>query len=165
MKISEATHIPLGLSCLIVGAGAIWIASDYSYGTVTAMGPGFVPTLVAGMLSALGVLTLALGGRDVADAPRQDEDSVADGMTDARGAFATLRVMVCVVGAIVLFGLCVKPLGLAVTIFLVVLVAGLAHPEARPAALITLALSLSAAACIGFVMLLGLQIGLWPRLG
>ena len=156
MSERDSSYVPLGSACIALGCGAAWIASDYPYGSVTAMGPGFIPTVVAGLLILLGVITLILGGRDVEPVPSNDGAPAASPWT-------VLRAMVCVLGAIVLFAVAIKPLGLGVTLFLVVIVAGLAPPDARPLPLAGLAALLSAAACVLFVVLLGLQIDILPR--
>lgn len=154
----DVTWRPLGISCMVVGVAAIVIAMDYPYGTVTAMGPGFVPTAVAILLIAFGALILFARGGDVpADAPG------AEATPPAFSAEGPWRVIAAISASIVLFGICIKPLGLPITAFLTVLVAGYAHNRARLAALVPFALVLSAAATLMFILFLGLNIGLMPR--
>lgn len=154
----DTTWRPLGIGCILLGAAAMGIATAYPYGTVTAMGPGFVPTAVALLLVLFGGLILAGRGGDV---PAAAEAEAGPPAFSAEGPW---RVIGAITAAIVLFGLAIRPLGLPLTVFGVVMVAGLAHPEARPGPLVLLALLLAAAAALVFVGFLGLSIGLAPRL-
>lgn len=162
---ADRSHIPLGLLCLGVSLAAAWMASGYAYGTVIAMGPGFVPTAVAVLLAILGVIILAGGGRDLKNAGANSGGGVAsDSEPSEHDPVMTARAIGCICGAILLFGLLLKPLGLAATVFAVVLLAGLAHPNVRAVPLMALAAGLTVGACVVFVILLGLNIPLWPRL-
>src|SRR5690606_41689971 len=56
---AEAGH-PLedliaALLFIVIGTGALIIASDYRIGTLHRMGPGLFPIMVGGLLSAIGV--------------------------------------------------------------------------------------------------------------
>ncbi|MCA0423440.1 MAG: tripartite tricarboxylate transporter TctB family protein [Proteobacteria bacterium] len=156
----DRTWLPLGISCIILGLAAIAIARDYPYGSVTAMGPGFIPTAVSILLIFFGALILAGRGRDVPES--------ADGGEIAAPAFSPegpWRAIGSITVSIVLFGMSIKPLGLPITAFLVVLVAGYAHSQMRIWPLLTLAVLLSAAATLVFIGLLGLNIGTLPRVG
>lgn len=153
----------LGAFCIVLGAGAAWIARKYPYGTLLEMGPGFVPTAIALILIFFGVLILVLRGRDANGEERHGPDDA----TAARSPLAVLRgmarVMVFVLGAIVLFGLTLRPLGLAPSTFLLVAVASMAHPEARLVPVFLIATGLTVAACLLFVVLLGLTIPILPQ--
>ena len=46
-----------------IGSVAMLIARDYRYGTALRMGPGYYPTLLGGVLVALGVLIMIKGLR------------------------------------------------------------------------------------------------------
>jgi hypothetical protein len=161
LEYKDPTYKPLGATCVFLGSVTLLIASDYPYGTATAMGPGFVPTAVALILCGLGVSILLARGRDLT-VPENGAEAKAE---HNRPVFspAFLRAGVCIGGAILLFGLAVKPLGLAVTVFLVVLLAGCGHPGARPVLLILLAVGLAVASCVIFVLLLGQEIPIVPR--
>lgn len=151
----DRTWLPLGSACVLIGVAAIAIAARYPYGTVTAMGPGFVPTAVAGLLTLFGVVILLRRGRDVAAAE-------AEG-TPAFAPEGPLRALVCIAGAIVVFGLAIRPLGLPIAVFASSLIASAAHPEARWKGAVALAAFLAVASSLVFVLLLGLSIGLAPK--
>lgn len=162
MEKHDRSWLPLGLSCILIGVAAISIASRYPYGSVTAMGPGFVPTAVAILLVVFGALILVQRGAEIQpEAAPPDDDTRAP----AFAGEGPWRPILCVGAAIVLFGLLIEPAGLLPTIFLVVLAAGLAHPEARALPLLVLAASLAVCSAMIFVLFLGLNIGLLPKFG
>lgn len=154
----DITYRPLGATCIALGLLAIWIASDYPYGTVTAMGPGFIPTAVAAILVLFGSLILLARGKDLSE-------QIEGGGLELAPAepFGFLRAMLSIGAAIVLFGLVVKPLGLGLTVFLTVVVASLGHPGLRLPQALLLALALAVASCLIFVVLLSQSIPMFPR--
>ena len=50
-----------GLMYIVTGAIAIWIARDYPFGSALRMGPGYFPTVLAGMMICFGVAIMAMG--------------------------------------------------------------------------------------------------------
>lgn len=163
MTADDSTWRPLGISCLALAAGTAWIASDYAMGTVTAMGPGFIPLVVSAFLFLMGVLILVARGKDVVQSDDADDGDAPAAELPAMSRLGTLRAIGCIVASIVVFGLAIKPLGLAITTVLVVLIGVYANRAARPLPALLLAVGLSAGACLLFVTLLGLQISLFPR--
>lgn len=157
---TDRTWVPLGAGCIAVGIASIIVSRDYSYGTITAMGPGFVPTAVAALLVLFGAAILVQRGADVATASDDPARDNEDGTGDAR---QVLRPILCIVVAILLFAGLVASLGLLATTFLVVVVAGFAYPKRRIVPLLTLAATLATAAALIFVALLGLNIPLLPK--
>ncbi|WP_011579761.1 MULTISPECIES: tripartite tricarboxylate transporter TctB family protein [Chelativorans] len=150
----------LGFFCIMVGAGAAWIARGYPYGTLTAMGPGFVPTAVAFLLIALGVAILLFDR----SAPGPSQGPEANGAAQPVQVFAgVLRGMFFVLGGIIFFGLSLRSFGLAFSTFVLVIVVSLAQRGARPLPTLLLATAITLGACVVFVLLLGLQIPLFPR--
>jgi hypothetical protein len=165
VTVGDRTWLPLGLSSIALGAAAAFIASGYAMGTVTAMGPGFIPMGVSLFLIAMGGLVIVARGRDVAEDGAADEKDDAPPPAEplARSPLGAARSIGAIVAAIVIFGLGVKPLGLALTTFLSVIAGAYANPSARPGPALLMAVGLSAGACLLFVALLGLQIGILPR--
>lgn len=153
----DTTWLPLGLTCIATGVAAITIAFAYPYGTVTAMGPGFVPTAVAILLILFGCIILFNRGADV------PVDKDAAPTAPAFAAEGPWRAMLAIGVAIVLFGLGIGPLGLPITVFLVVIVAGYAEPKAQPVPLVMLAGFLAAASSLIFITFLGLNLRLLPQ--
>lgn len=135
-----------GLIFLTVGAAAMWQAGDYDRGSAGSMGPGYFPTVLGGLLAAIGgacLLRSLLGRREVL------------------GRWA-LRRAALVLLAVVSFGFLVRGAGLAPAVAVMVLLAGLAHPRFRWAPYGLLALSLAGLCVLLFVWGLGLPV---PALG
>jgi hypothetical protein len=131
-----------------VGIAFVVLARNYRLGTPARMGPGFFPTILGGILAALG-LTLAI------PALLRDGD---------RLAFPRLRPMVAILIAIIVFALLLAPLGFVLAAAALILIAGLAEPELRPLEHVGLTLFLIAFSVAIFVVALGLPMNLWPNL-
>jgi hypothetical protein len=132
----------------LVGIAFVVLARNYRLGTPARMGPGFFPTILGGILAALG-LTLAI------PALLRDGD---------RLAFPRLRPMVAILIAIIVFALLLAPLGFVLAAAALILIAGLAEPELRPLEHVGLTLFLIAFSVAIFVVALGLPMNLWPSL-
>lgn len=52
-----------GTMLIVIGAGAMFVAQDYRFGSALRMGPGFFPTILGGILIAFGVCITAVGLR------------------------------------------------------------------------------------------------------
>ena len=154
-------HCALGLFCIFIGVGAIWIARDYPYGTLTAMGPGFMPTVIAAILVLLGILIMLLRGSDV---PGEDQAKTGETTPCHPGMmFGTLRVLVFITGAILLFGASLRGLGLAISTLVLVVLACLAQPGVKLLSILLLAVSITVSSCFLFVTLLGLEVPVFPE--
>lgn len=150
----DDSWLPVGMSCILIGAAAAWVASAYPVGSVTAMGPGFVPLVVAALLITLGGLVLVRRG---ADAPATEAGA------DAPRRMDVLRPILAIGLSVLVFGLTIERLGLLAAVFLVVLVAGYAMEGARPLPTLAMAVAFALAAALIFVVLLGLPIRLGPK--
>jgi hypothetical protein len=128
---------------LIVVAGW-YLSSDYPVGTVTAMGPGFVPRL----------LMVVLGGLSIAIMVR------ARRVSRPAEPFHP-RPLIAVMAAIGLFAALVGTLGLMPATFALACAASLAEGPARPVATAVLGLSLCAMAYLIFIVGLGMPVRLF----
>nr|WP_280924245.1 tripartite tricarboxylate transporter TctB family protein [Ciceribacter sp. S153] len=154
---TDTTHRQLGPFCIIVGAAALWIARDYETGTFVAMGPGFFPKTVSMLLIALGAFILLAGGRDL---PADDEQEAP---VRGHNIADVLRVIGCVIGSIIIFGLTLKPFGLPIASFLMVVLASFARKRASIAQTLAAAVALAVFATLLFPLALGLQIPVLPE--
>jgi len=165
--LSLTPNLALSLFCVGFGGGAIWIALDYPYGTLTSMGPGFVPTAVAAILVFLGVLIgLGFAKDDGDNADKAADASTEKSEPEARGIerlLGTGRVMLFILGAIVLFGSIVRSLGLAISVFVLVMLVSYARQRVRLMPTLVFATAVTIAACVLFVTLLGLETPVLPR--
>lgn len=69
MTIGNARSVGAGALFLAFGGFVLLSARTYPMGTATEMGPGYFPTLLAGLLCALGVLAIVQGVRSPTTPP------------------------------------------------------------------------------------------------
>jgi uncharacterized membrane protein YidH (DUF202 family) len=127
--VSAGVAIVLGLAI------AIHSALNYPLGTVTQMGPGFLPTVIGALIAALG-LVLAVATVLAPEAEPIEID---------------WRPLLFVSVALVVFGLTLERLGLVPAIVLLVAVASLAEPGFRPRLIAGLSLFLIVMTALIFV--------------
>jgi putative tricarboxylic transport membrane protein len=137
-----------GLVLIAIAAFALWQSNDLPVGSLGAMGPGMLPRSLAVLLGALGAVL-----------------AVSALLQAGEGLHRwSPRAMLFVFGAVVAFGLTVRPLGLAVAGPLAVFISGFASEETRWVETIVFGLVMTAF-CIGlFKYALGLPIPLAPWL-
>jgi hypothetical protein len=135
-----------GIIFLAMGCAAVVLGRDHPMGTAMRMGPAYFPTML-GLLLALIGLAVVLRAL-VRPGP-------------AVGQFA-LRKPALVLGATVLFGLLLRPLGLAGALVLLVVLSARASERFRWPVALALGVGLAVGSSILFVRLLGLPI---PVLG
>jgi putative tricarboxylic transport membrane protein len=137
-----------GLAIIAVAAFAYWLARNLPATVAGAMGPGALPKGLAALLGGLGVILLV-----------HSFNGAGAGL-----ARWTIRGPLFVLGALVLFGLAVRPLGLAVAGPLAIAAASFGSPEVRWRETLVYGLAMTAF-CIGlFKFALGLPIPLAPWL-
>jgi putative tricarboxylic transport membrane protein len=137
-----------GVVMLLVGAFAVWQGLELPAGTLGGMGPGMLPRALAILLAALGVLLLI-------DALLQDGSPLERW---------SLRGLVFVLGAVIMFGLSVRPLGLAAAGPLVIFISALASSETHWLETIAFGIVMTAFSIGLFKLALGLPIPLAPWL-
>jgi hypothetical protein len=138
-----------GMFLLLLGALAWWQTSELSAGTLRQLGPGMLPRALALLIGLCGALLLARALR----ASRGE----------ALGAWS-VRSPLFILGAAVLFGVGIRPLGLAVTGPIVVLVSVGASRETRWAEALLFSLLLTVFCLALFKLLLRLPIPVAPWL-
>jgi predicted outer membrane lipoprotein len=146
-----------GLMFAIIGGGFAWGATSYSIGTGARMGPGYFPLLLGILLAILGVFTIFYSLVE----HTEDGDKV--------GKFVW-RPIVYVLGANVAFGILlaglpslgVPAMGLIVAIFALVIIASKAGDRFDLKEVLILATILSVGSYMAFIVLLKLQMPVWP---
>jgi hypothetical protein len=137
-----------GLLYLAVGAGFSIGATFYKLGDPARMGPGYFPFWLGILLAVFGAIVLAGSmrrGTAVEGLPKMD-----------------FRPLAWILGALVLFAFMLQPLGLAVSLVVMVLVSSLASHEFEWKGAVLNALVLLAISVGAFIFGLHLQIPLWP---
>jgi putative tricarboxylic transport membrane protein len=136
-----------GLAIIAVAAAAYWLARHLPAGAAGGMGPGTLPKGLALLLGILGAVLLVNSFRESEGAARW-----------------SIRGPLFVLGALVVFGLAVRPLGLAVAGPLAIAAAAFSSSEVRWRETLLFGLAMTAF-CVGlFKFALGLPIPLAPWL-
>lgn len=137
-----------GLVVIAIAAFGFWQASDLPMGTLGGMGPGMLPRGLAVVLALLGALLML-------------DAMLEPGALHERWS---IRAPVLVLGAVVAFGLAVRPLGLVVAGPLAIVISAFASDEVRWGETLVFG-ALMTIFCIGlFKFALGLPIPLAPWL-
>jgi len=141
-----------GLATIAVGALALWVASDYPFGKVNRMGPGYFPVVLSTILCALGAGMLVQGFRA--------------GIAEAGEKFSGARVrsLIFVTASLIAFALVLQSAGLVLAIMVAVLLAVAAEDGFSLVRSLVLGIGLSAFCALVFVVGLGVPLQLfWWR--
>ena len=146
-----------GLMFMLIGGAFAWGATHYTVGTGARMGPGYFPLLLGIVLALLGagILFYSL------------VEHTEDG--EPIGKFAW-RPIVFVLGANIVFGILlaglpsfgIPPMGLIAAIYALVLIASKAGDAFVLKDVLILATILSVGSYLAFIVLLKLQMPVWP---
>ena len=134
-----------GLIYIFFGASAIIIARDYPMGTAIRMGPAYFPSLLGGILSAIGVLSVV-------------RSFIVTGVPI--GVLA-LKSLALIVASVLIFGLVVKDLGVAIGLPLLVLISGYGSIHFRWGPTLALAFGITLFCVVIFLKGLGIPLPIW----
>ena len=123
-------------------------ATTYSMGTAARMGPGYFPFWLGVVMATLGAVILLSSLNKKAEKTEVDRFD--------------FKILAIIVGSIVLFGFTLRPLGLIVSLFLLVAISSLASHEHSWKVSITNAAFLVVLCWLSFVKGLGLVFPIWP---
>ncbi len=147
-RIRSPQDAAAGLFLIVLAGIALWGGSSLSSGSLGQMGPGMLPRGLA-VLTGLGGIGLVAGSFFVPGAGLERWH---------------LRGPLFVLGAAVVFGLTIRPLGLLVAVPAVVLISSLASREARWIEVLVFAAVMTVLCLVLFKVLLGLPIPVAPWL-
>ena len=142
MHLTLSKNVIGGVLLLLIGFAVGWYSlSNYDIGSISGMGPGMLPLIMASILVLCG-----LGCLIVRDAPEEEP--------------LDIRALALIIGSILSFAATVEALGLFPAVAALVAIASLAHRDRglRRALILTVFLSIAAAAI--FVFGLGLPLKL-----
>jgi hypothetical protein len=148
MRIRNQQNFWSGVLFLAFGLFFAGFGTQYPMGTAARMGPAFFPFWLGTLLTFLGA-GIAVG----ALAARAEQTEV--------GRFH-LRELTLVLGAVVLFGLTLKTLGLVLALLLLIVTSSLASHEFRWKATLANAAVLIGLCLVVFIGLLKLVFPVWP---
>lgn len=139
-RIRNPVNLLAGAFFLAVGIAGTLMSRGYPMGTARAMGPGYFPIVLGGLMILVAFVLLA------------------SSFVGERRPWPTAPAMksgALVLGGTLLFALLLKPAGLVVASMALVLVGGSASIEARPLPLLLLAVGLALGSVVVFVHGLG----------
>ncbi len=134
-----------GLMLAMVGLGALLIARDYPMGTVLRMGSGYFPTILSGLLIAFGIVLML---RAI-----NTSESIEGGLS--------LRALLILPTALCLFGFLLDRAGFIPAMLVIVIGSALAGREFRFLEVVALAIGLTGASVLIFILGLGLPYPLY----
>ena len=135
-----------GLLFLAIGAGAMVVARDYSFGTAMRMGSGYFPTVVGGILASFGLLLVvrALKSKQTA--------ALAWGWWP----------LACITASMVVFGFLLPRFGLVPALVALFFTAAAGGREFRFGQVLALTAVMTAFALVVFAHVLKLPFQLFP---
>lgn len=157
MRIKSQKDFVSGLMFTVVGSAFAWGAAAYKIGEGAKMGPGYFPIILGVLLSLIGVAVTVQS----LIAPSRDGDKI--------GSLAWKPLFFIILANLV-FGVSIgglpsigfPPLGLVVGIVLLTLIASRAGEGFRIKEVIVLSAILTTVSYLAFIVLLKLQIPVWP---
>lgn len=148
MKIGDAKEFWSGVMFAVFGLFFVVFARQYDMGTAARMGPAFFPTVLGGLLLLLGI-GIALRG------------ILAD-TQDGKVARFHFKPLLLVLGAVVAFGLLLRPAGLLVALAALVVISSLGSDEFRLRDVLLLTVGLGALVLAVFIYGLGMTVPVLP---
>jgi len=137
-----------GLMYAAIGVGAIIIARNYNMGTSVRMGPGYFPTMLGGLLTLVGAISMIRAFLHSGEAIKP----------------FYWKELFLVLGSVALFGVLVRGAGLVPSLILLVITSAWASDKFRLKTALLLAVLASLLSAMVFVKGLGLPfsiIGPW----
>ena len=147
-RIRSQKDVVAGLIYILFGAGFSLGALNYKLGDPARMGPGWFPFWIGVLLALVGVATAMTGM-----APNAAEDKVKR---------VEPRALAWILGAVVLFGVLLQPMGLVVSLAVLIIVSSLASHEFTWKGALASTVVLIAFSVGVFIEGISLQIPLWP---
>jgi hypothetical protein len=149
VKIKNFKDFYAGLMFTLFGTVFTWGATRYSMGAAAKMGPGYFPLILGGLLTILGVIILI-------------QSLLVESADGEVGLLVIVKPAILVFGSIAAFALLLRPAGLVVAIFEIILVSSFASHEARFKESVISAVVMCIVSLAIFVYGLKLQIPVWP---
>jgi hypothetical protein len=148
LRIRNQKDVAAGALYVLFGAAFSLGALNYRVGDAARMGPGWFPFAVGVLLVLVGLVTAVSGMR-----PSATPETVQ------RPKFGALA---WIIGAVVLFGLLLKPAGLVLSLAVLVVVSSRASHEFSWRGALATAVALILFSTAVFIWGINLQLPLWP---
>ena len=147
-RIRSQKDVAAGLIYILFGIGFSLGALNYKLGDPARMGPGWFPFWIGVLLAVVGVATAAAGM-----APHAAEDKIKR---------VDPRALAWILGAVVLFGVLLQPMGLVAALAVLIIVSSMASHEFTWKGALVSTVVLIAFSVGVFIKGISLQIPLWP---
>ena len=128
-------------------------ARGYELGTAFRMGPGYVPLVLGGLLALLGLGIIGVG-------VARWRAAEGEALGESHHGAVPWRAIALLTASIFVFGAGVDPLGLVPALLVTTFLAGLADRDNSVLAAVVIAVGLTAACVVIFVLLLQLRLPL-----
>ena len=148
MRIKSEKEFWSGVMFIVFGVAFAGLAQNYDMGTAQRMGPAFFPTILGGLLAVLGVV-IAMQG-------------LAAETLDGKLEKFHLGPIAWVLGAVIAFGLLLRPAGLVVALVALIGISSLGSHEFKARDTVLLAIGLCLLVLAVFIYGLGLTIPVLP---
>jgi hypothetical protein len=148
MKIKNQKDFWAGVMLIAFGLFFSAFGIQYEFGTAARMGPGYFPRVLSVILILLG------GGISL--------NALLTRTADERLDKFSWRELLFILGPVVLFGLLLKPMGLVISLFILIAVSSYASHEFKWKATLINAVALIVICLLLFVWSLNLPLRLWP---
>ncbi len=139
-----------GISLIVIGGGAVFIARNYQFGSSLRMGPGYFPTILGGALVMFGVYFIIQGLRA--------------GAEKLEGTLS-LRALIILPLSLVLFGLLIDRAGFIPAMLALIIGSSTASSQFKLLEVLIFAVFMTAMCVIVFIWALGLPYelitGIW----
>ena len=135
---------------MFIGVGGAFsvIATSYNMGTAARMGPGYFPFWLGVVLAVMGAVVLI--------------GSLSKRATETTVSGFDFRILLLVIGSVVLYGFLLRPLGLYLSLFLLVIISSFASHEFNWKVAVANGVFLVLFSYVAFIRGLGLIFPLWP---
>jgi hypothetical protein len=149
MKIKSLRDFLSGLMFMVMGVVFAIGATNYTMGSSAEPGAGYFPLILSVLLTVLGAIVLF------------KSLTIETEGGDPIGTVAW-RPLIAIVGAVALFGVAIKPLGLLLSVPMLVLITSLGADRFKWQGVVIGAVVLTFLSWGGFVLGMKLAIPLWP---
>ena len=129
-----------GLMLVGIGAGSMFVARDYPFGTALRMGPGYFPVMLGGLLVVFGLFLLGAGLRS----------------SERIESSWSLRALVMLPLSLVLFGVLMERAGFIPALIVLIFGSAIASTQFRFLEVLLFSIGLTAISVAVFVWALGL---------
>lgn len=150
MKLANEKDFWSGVLFLAFGLAFALGAQSYDMGVAQRMGPAYFPTILGGLLAAMGLSIASRGVRGPAGGAATRVDRFH------------FRPLILVLGGVLLFAVLLRPMGLVIALATLIFVGALGGPDFKWREAIVLGVVMIVVVLAIFIWALGLTIPVWP---